>query len=358
MTTQVTTSLPMWLAGCTYDGNAGNDLRNSHVTAAFYDQGAAGSGGTIGVRGGVTGGAGLGVTAGTGLNVVVGPGSFVVPNTATPTAGGYVSTLAAAGTLQVAAGNPTNPRIDIVVAYVSDAGTSASFGAVEIITGTPAPSPAAPAAPANSITLAQIAVAANASSVTSGMITDTRPYTTTAGGILVAVQGAVQGYNGQLAYDPVAGVFYHNSATGSEPFSGAPFGSTYTSVDNPVAFAGVASDIISTFTAVMPGGVDLQVYVKWPGLTCSLGGSWNAEICVVLDGTQLDCFYTPNDPADGHIHSGGSWTCRTSSAAGNTPSAGNHIVQVTAQNLASSGEAQVYGAAGALITLATGPVVE
>ena len=355
MTAQVFTSVPMWLSGCTYDGDGGNDLRNSSVTATFYDTGASGSGGTIGVRGGVTGGAGLGVTAGTGLNVAVGPGSFVVPNTATPTAGGYVSTLAAAATLQVAAGNPTNPRVDIVVAYVSDTGTSASFGAVEILTGTPAPSPAAPAAPANSITLARIAVAANASSVTGPMITDTRPYTTAAGGILVAQQGTVQGYNGQLAYDPVAGVFYHNAAAGGQPFSGAPFGSTYTTMEG-ATFSGVASDIISTFTADMPGGVDLQVYVKWPGLTCSLGGSWNAVICVLLDGTLLDSFYTPNDPADGHVHSGGSWTCRTSSGAGNTPAAGGHIVQVTAQNLASGGQAQVYGAPGALTVLETGPV--
>ena len=42
------------------------------------------------------------------------------------------------------------------------------------MTGTPAGSPSPPSAPANSFTLAQVAVAANATSITSGNITDQR----------------------------------------------------------------------------------------------------------------------------------------------------------------------------------------
>lgn len=79
--------------------------------------------------------------------------------------------------LTIAAADPTNPRIDIVVASVQDAAYSGSNNQwlPQVITGTPAPSPSPPATPANSIVLAQVAVAANATSITSGNITDKRP---------------------------------------------------------------------------------------------------------------------------------------------------------------------------------------
>src|SRR5690242_15993302 len=150
MATSVNTSLPQWLTGCTYDSNSGNDLRNSSITAMFFDEGIL-TGTTIGVLGGVIGGAGLVVNPGTGMTVTVQPGSFVVPNSGTPTAGGYAATLVSQATLTVQASDPSNPRIDIVVANVVDNGNNTSFGQVQIITGVASPSPAVPTAPANSI---------------------------------------------------------------------------------------------------------------------------------------------------------------------------------------------------------------
>src|SRR5579884_2992987 len=127
MSTQVNTSLPLWLAGGTYDANGGNDLRNSGVSAYFYDQGPGAASNAISPLGGVVGGAGLWVYPGTGMSVQVKCGHFVVPNTNTPTAGAYVSTLSSNATLAVQTADPSNPRIDLVVAFVQDNGNSSSF---------------------------------------------------------------------------------------------------------------------------------------------------------------------------------------------------------------------------------------
>jgi hypothetical protein len=84
---------------------------------------------------------------------------------------------------------------------------------LEIVTGTPAPSPVLPAAPNNTITLAQISVAANATSVVNANILDLRtlytrnspvptPLTYTANGSVTAAQAAgaralhIEGCNG------------------------------------------------------------------------------------------------------------------------------------------------------------------
>jgi hypothetical protein len=355
MATSQVTSLPMWLAGCTYDGDSGNDLRNSHITTTFYDKGAAGGSGTVSVLGGVVGGgSALKVSAAAALNITVAPGSFVVPVSSAPASGGYASTLSSSATLQVAAANPVNPRIDIVVAYVNDTGTSASQGFVEVITGTPAPSPAAPAAPANSTVLAQIAVAANASSVTSGMITDKRAFTVAAGGVLTAVQGAVQGYNGQLAYDPVAGTFYHNSASGPQPFAGsAAAGRSLAFLESSVSFS---SETMILSVTVTTTGEDISIYFKWPGVD-STGGSSNtftALFRMYIDSDQVDCMYTPAVPANVTSQGGGSWTYSTSGAAGDTPSAGSHTITVTAQD-PQGYNTSVIGASGLKILLIVGP---
>jgi len=65
----------------------------------------------------------------------------------------------------------TNPRIDRVVATVTDGSNTVAFS---VLAGTPAGSPTAPATPSDSISLATVAVAAGATSITSGNITDTR----------------------------------------------------------------------------------------------------------------------------------------------------------------------------------------
>lgn len=75
-------------------------------------------------------------------------------------------------TLTIATADPTNPRIDTVYvavqdSYYSGANNQAVLG---VVTGTPAPSPVAPAAPSNSLIIGLVAVAANATSIVTGNI--------------------------------------------------------------------------------------------------------------------------------------------------------------------------------------------
>jgi hypothetical protein len=335
MATSVTTSLPLWLAGCTYDGNGGNDLRNSGVSPFFYDPGIA-TGSTISVLGGVVGGSGLLVAAGTGMTVTVGPGHFVVPNTATPTAGGYVSTLSSQGTLTVQTADPTNPRIDIIVANVVDNGNNTSLGEVQIITGSASPSPSAPTAPTNSITLAQLSVPATTTSITGGLITDKRTFTTATGGVLVAPKGSVTGYSGQLAYDKASDSFYHNNNSTATQLKVLPWQPVVATRSSNFTWDGSEQTVLSA-TFVADGYTDAEVFFKWPALVSNYNASlqFNVEFRMYIDSTQIDAFWTPEDYATGYPHSGGSWSYYTSAATGDTPSAGTHTIKVTGQNQAS-----------------------
>lgn len=79
--------------------------------------------------------------------------------------------------LQIAAADPTNPRIDLVVAYIQDAAYSGSTNqpTLGVVTGTPG-SGFAPPAPASAVALAQVSVAAGATSITTADIFDQRPF--------------------------------------------------------------------------------------------------------------------------------------------------------------------------------------
>ena len=99
----------------------------------------------------------------------------------------------AATQLTVTTSNPSNPRIDRVVVTILDAYYTGSSNTVtfQVIAGTPAGSPVAPSVPQNSLSLATIAVAAGATSITNANITDTRVSVTTnlPVGDLTEVQG-------------------------------------------------------------------------------------------------------------------------------------------------------------------------
>lgn len=76
----------------------------------------------------------------------------------------------------ISAADATNPRIDIIVAEVDDSAYSGATDAwdLKVVTGTPAGSPSVPTTPDNAIKLAEVAVAALASSIVDANITDTR----------------------------------------------------------------------------------------------------------------------------------------------------------------------------------------
>jgi hypothetical protein len=116
-----------------------------------------------------------------GLSVVVASGWAAIVGTTQANMGTYVTYNDASSVLSLNTANPTNPRIDLVCATVNDAYYTGSLNNVvlQVVAGTPAGSPVAPALPANSISLATIAVGAGATAITNANITDTRVLVTT-----------------------------------------------------------------------------------------------------------------------------------------------------------------------------------
>lgn len=74
--------------------------------------------------------------------------------------------------VNIAASSTINPRKDIIVGRIQDAAVSGStnLGSIEVITGTASSSPVTPTVPANSIVLAEVLVAANASAIVTANI--------------------------------------------------------------------------------------------------------------------------------------------------------------------------------------------
>lgn len=116
-----------------------------------------------------------------GMSVRVASGWAAIVGTTTTNMGVYTIFNDAIDTLTITTANPTNPRIDLVCATVRDAFYSGANNDVifQVIAGTPAGSPVAPALPANSISLATVAVGAAVTQINTGDITDTRVAVTT-----------------------------------------------------------------------------------------------------------------------------------------------------------------------------------
>jgi hypothetical protein len=116
-----------------------------------------------------------------GMSVRVASGWCAIIGTSQPNMGSYVVYNDAIQVLTITASDPTNPRIDRVVVTIQDSYYSGTADDVifQVITGTPAGSPTAPATPANSISLATILVGATVTQINNADITDTRVDVTT-----------------------------------------------------------------------------------------------------------------------------------------------------------------------------------
>jgi hypothetical protein len=116
-----------------------------------------------------------------GMSVIIAGGWAAIVGTTQTNMGTYVAYNDAPTVVAITTANPTNPRIDLVCATVQDAYYTGAQNNVifQVVVGTPAGSPVAPALPANSIALAEVDVAAGALSITSGDITDLRVLVTT-----------------------------------------------------------------------------------------------------------------------------------------------------------------------------------
>jgi hypothetical protein len=127
---------------------------------------------------GIIGSTSLAVTQNSppGMSVRVASGWAAVIGTTQANMGAYTVFNDAQDVLTITTADPTNPRIDLVCATVRDAYYTGAFNDVilQVVAGTPAGSPVAPTLPANSISLATIAVGAAVTSIVTANITDTR----------------------------------------------------------------------------------------------------------------------------------------------------------------------------------------
>ena len=132
---------------------------------------------------GIIGSSSLAVTQNSpaGMSVRIASGWAAIVGTTTSNMGVYTVFNDATTVATITAADFTNPRIDLVCVTVRDAFYSGANNDVifNVVAGTPAGSPVAPATPANSIALATVAVAANASTITTADITDVRVLVTT-----------------------------------------------------------------------------------------------------------------------------------------------------------------------------------
>ena len=118
---------------------------------------------------------------GTNMSVDVPSGQGAVRGNVIAQQGTYLVRNTAVINVQIATADPTNPRIDLIVVQVldkqADAGTQYAANAI-VVTGTAAQTPGVPATPADSYALAQVAVAAGATSISNANITDLRTLNT------------------------------------------------------------------------------------------------------------------------------------------------------------------------------------
>jgi hypothetical protein len=152
------------------------------------------------------------------MSVNVSAGRGVVDGSETSNQGFYFTQSTTTTNLVIGASNPTNPRRDLIVARIRDneyaTGPTSAFS-LEVIAGTPAASPADPAVPANCLVLARVAVAAAASTIVTGNLTDLRASFTgqqrlsTLGGVVVctsATRPTVGISAGTMAYETDTGL--------------------------------------------------------------------------------------------------------------------------------------------------------
>jgi hypothetical protein len=111
-----------------------------------------------------------------GMSVSIAAGWGIIVGNFTTNMGAYSFYNDAATTATITAADVTNPRIDRICVTVSDSAYTGSTNTIafNVVAGTPAGSPVAPATPTNSISLATVLVGAGVTSILNANITDTR----------------------------------------------------------------------------------------------------------------------------------------------------------------------------------------
>lgn len=353
MATSATLRNAVWMDGVTF---ASQDARLATVAALLA---AAGSTGTTGIaaRAGVRPGVGspLKVSAASGMNITVNNGIGFVQGTAALDSGLYPDVLDATTTLTATAADPSNPRVDNVCLTHVDNGDNTSTYVVQIQAGTPAPSPAAPALPANSLLLATIAVGAGATAIVGGNITDQRVFTVATGGVL-PVTGAAQypatGPESQYLHDATTHRLRRlDGAGGTVPPLTAPFATASTQVTALVTCtSNTVKQLVAQVTVTVDGATKVKVAASWPYLVANTANIGD-EVMILLyrDATQIKQLLqfrsqTANNNMDGHAFS-----------TTETPPAGTHTYSLYMINFSAGKSFSMAAGSGFPIDLSVEP---
>jgi hypothetical protein len=325
----VNTHPDAWMDGV---AAAGNDLRLELASAFLTGAAATGSTG-IAARPGVRNGTGspLLVQASSGMSITVNAGVAWVQGTASATAGMYTCCLDTTATITAATSDPSNPRIDNVICQIIDNGNSSSTTRVTLQTGTPAPSPAAPTLPANSLLLATVAVGAGVSSITAGNITDARVFTAALGGIpqLANVSGGISGPAGTYADDLSTGRLKRSDGSGNarQPKIGA-FAPVFQRSTGSLTINGTVSTLL-TLSVTVDGATEVEVRAGYRNISAISGPTVGDSLLfqVAMDGSAFPDssggWYFRQDSTA--ITGGGG----TSNSWWGTPAAGTHTFTLT-----------------------------
>lgn len=295
------------------------DLRLQQAGAFLTGASPSGSTGIAarpGVRYGT--GDGLKVSASSGMTLAVNPGVVWVQGSAAANSGMYEGILDTANTVTLATSDPTNPRIDNIIVQFTDLGTSSSTAVVTPQTGTPAASPSAPTLPNNSLLLAQVSVAASASSISAGNITDKRVWTVATGGIvpMTNVSSGITGQAGLYAHDLSSGRLKVSDGSGNAvspkvaPFTPQTAGATAT-----ITIGSLTT--LASLVITMDGVTQVEMRFTWSQITPGTGTSSDSPLISLLAAGVTIKTFSLYPVGTGNVN-GGSLFANVTPAAGAT----------------------------------------
>ena len=227
------------------------------------------------------------------MSVTITPGWAAIVGTSATTQGTYMAYNDANTIVSITAANPSNPRIDLICVTVSDAYYSGSLNQVafNVVAGTPAGSPTAPATPANSIALGQVAVGAGVTSILTANITNygtlaTTPFSLTPNTAVTALEevGSVvaSAAAGTVNIDCVTSTLWYYTTAASANWTLNFRGNSTTTLNSIMSTGNTLSVVFlntSGATAYYPSAFTIDgtsVTPKWSGGTAPSAGNASA----------------------------------------------------------------------------------
>jgi hypothetical protein len=201
---------------------------------------------------------------------------------------GYLRGLHYKGTsttnLAIAASNPTNPRIDLVVLHANLAGGQTV--ALQVITGTPAASPVAPTVvqtegTAWEIALAQVLVHANDSSSAQYTITDVRSFSQaliSALGITTAMLAAQAVTAAKIANNTITAAQIVNATITATQIANATI--TGTQLASSIALPGTPTVNSGNVAGIRSAGGGSAGITIWVGTTDPAGSAGEGDVWI------------------------------------------------------------------------------